>query len=203
MPTQIALLAVLSLAVACQRAPVPPPTPPRSAESPATVVVAADLPADVSAAFDQLQGQLKQRLLAEIARGGPEAAIDICKMDAAQLTAAQSTPQLRVGRTSIALRNPVNQPPRWAAHWVLEQGRRKVADGPKLASVPLPGGGMGYLRAIGTAPVCLACHGAQSSLTGGLRARLAQAYSKDTAVDFAEGDVRGWFWAEKSAESKK
>lgn len=199
MPTKLALLALLCLTAACERTPTAAATLPKPPESPASVAVVADLPADVSAAFDQLQGRLKERLLAELARGGPAAAIDVCKNEAPQLTEAQSTPKLRIGRTSVSLRNPANQPPAWARQWVGDQGRRKVSGGAKLASVALPNGGTGYLRAIGVAPVCLACHGPQTALADTLRARLRENYPADTAVDFAEGDLRGWFWAEREA----
>ena len=203
MPMKLAFFAVLSLAAACERTPAAPVTLPRPTESAPAVAAVAELPADVSAAFDQLQGHLKERLLAEIARVGPAAAIDVCKTEAPQLTAAQSTPTLRVGRTSVALRNPANQPPAWAQQWVRDQGRRKVAGGAKLASVALPNGGTGYLRAIGVAPVCLACHGPGAALPDALRARLSESYPADAAVDFAEGDLRGWFWAEREASPSK
>lgn len=201
MPAKLAFLALLTLAAACQRTPTAPPASAVPAEPSAAVVAAADLPADVSAAFDQLQGHLKERLVAELAHGGPVAAIDVCKSEAPRLTAAQSTSQLRIGRTSAALRNPANQPPAWAQQWVGEQGRRKLADGPRLASVALPNGGTGYLRAIGVAPVCLTCHGPRATLSGPLLARLSESYPADAAVDFAEGDLRGWFWAEKGPPS--
>ncbi len=202
MPSKVALLSLLFLAAACERTPAPPTALPKAIEPTVPVAAVADLPADVSAAFDQLQGRLKERLLAEISRGGPVAAIDVCKIEAPRLTAAQTTANLRVGRTSVALRNPANQPPDWAAQWVRDQGRRKVANGAKSASVLLPDGGTGYLRAIGAAPVCLACHGPRADLASEVGARLSQSYPADAAVDFAEGDLRGWFWAEKSAAAK-
>ena len=200
MPNKAIAFALLSLAAACERSPARPVTLVKATEPAVAVAVASELPVDVSAAFDQLQGHLKDRLLAEIARGGPAAAIDVCKTEAMPITAAQSTTQLRVGRTSVALRNPVNQPPAWAAQWVREQGRRKVATGPKLASVALPNGATGSLRAIGAAPVCASCHGARAGLSDEVRVRLAASYPADAAWDFAEGDLRGWFWAEKAAK---
>ena len=198
MPPKLAFLALLSLTAACERTATAPATANKPSESLVSVVAVADLPADVSAAFDQLQGRLKERLLAELARGGPAAAIDVCKTEALQLTGAQSTQKLRIGRTAVALRNPANQPPVWAQQWVGEQGRRKTADGAKLASVALPNGGTGYLRAIGVAPVCLACHGPRTALPDPLLARLRESYPADTAVDFAQGDLRGWYWAERA-----
>ncbi len=199
----LALAGVAVMAAACSRAEEKPAAAPAApaaeaaAPSPAGAVAATELPADVSAAMDQLQGRLKERLVAEIAKGGPVAAADICRTEAAAITAELQKTGLKIGRTSHALRNPANAAPAWAEAWVKAQGGRKVAAGPKLAAADLPGGGKGYLRAIGTAPVCLTCHGPADQLVPPLREVLAKAYPQDRATGFAENDVRGWFWAEK------
>lgn len=171
-----------------------------AAVAPAVAVAAAatELPAEISAAMDQLQGRLKDRLVAEIAKGGPVAAADICRSEAAAITAEFQKQGLKIGRTSHALRSPANAAPPWADAWVQAQQGRKVAAGPKLASADLPGGGKGYLRVIGTAPVCVNCHGPAEKLDPALKEVLAKAYPQDRATGFAENDVRGWFWVEKA-----
>jgi mono/diheme cytochrome c family protein len=40
------------------------------------------------------------------------------------------------------------------------------------------------------------CHGAREALGADVRDLLQAAYPHDRAVDFAEGDLRGWFWVE-------
>jgi hypothetical protein len=55
---------------------------------------------------------------------------------------------------------------------------------------------VGVLRPIGTAGVCLQCHGPVSRLSPDVLAYLAQAYPDDRAVGFEEGDLRGFAWAE-------
>ncbi len=169
----------------------------------AAVREATELPADVSAAMDQLQGQLKQRLQAELAAGGPAAAVEVCSTQAVTITQQLQRPGLRLGRTSAQLRNAGNAAPAWAQSWVDDQGRRKLAAGAKLAQVDLPDGGKGYLRAIGAAPLCLTCHGEPANLPEPVKAKLAQAYPGDKATGFAEGDLRGWFWAEVAAGSAR
>lgn len=202
-PTAIALAAcTVLLAAACNRAPSPPVEPAGAGKAVAAAPVgearpATELPADVSAVMDQLQAKLKERLLAEIAKGGPAAAAEVCRTEAAAMTASLQGQGLKIGRTSHALRNPANQPPPWAATWVQAQSGRKVGAGAKLAEADLPGGGKGYLRVIGTAPLCLTCHGPADSLDPGLKTVLARAYPQDRATGFAENDVRGWFWAER------
>lgn len=205
----------LALTAACNRAaePAASPTPAPNAEAatpaaPTPVAAALDptpvtaLPADVSAAMDQLQGKLKERLTAELQKGGPAAAAEVCRSEAPVITAGLQGPGLKIGRTSHLLRNSTSEAPAWAAAWVNAQGGRKVAAGPKMAQVELPGGGKGYLRVIGTAPVCLTCHGAPEAMDPALKTALAQGYPQDRATGFAENDVRGWFWAEVPAAGK-
>lgn len=205
----------LALTAACNRAaePAASPTPAPNAEAaapavPTPVAAALDptpvtaLPADVSAAMDQLQGKLKERLTAELQKGGPAAAAEVCRSEAPVITAGLQTPGLKIGRTSHLLRNSASEAPAWAAAWVKAQGGRKVAAGPKMAQVELPNGGKGYLRVIGTAPVCLTCHGSPEAMDPGLKTALAQGYPQDRATGFAENDVRGWFWAEVPAAGK-
>ena len=44
--------------------------------------------------------------------------------------------------------------------------------------------------------MCVTCHGAKESFSPALIGALAERYPSDQAVGFAEGDLRGWFWAE-------
>ena len=53
---------------------------------------------------------------------------------------------------------------------------------------------IGVLRPIGTAPLCLTCHG--PALAPEVREALAAKYPKDAARGFREGDLRGLLWAE-------
>jgi len=194
---QVGLVILVLAASACGKGSEPPAAAaPVATEAAASVREATELPADVSAAMDQLQGQLKQRLQAELAAGGPAAAVEVCSSQATVITQQLQRPGLRFGRTSVQLRNAGNAAPAWAQSWVEAQGRRKVAAGPKLAQVDLPGGGKGYLRAIGTAPLCLTCHGDPANVPEPVKTKLAQAYPGDKATGFADGDLRGWFWAE-------
>lgn len=199
-------LAGLMAAMACTRTEPNVAAPPATAAAEAAqakvdskgLVAATELPADVSAAMDRLQNRLKERLMAEVAKGGPAAAVEVCRTEAAAITAELNQGGLKIGRTSHGLRNPANAAPQWSAAWVQAQGGRKVAAGPKLAAVNLPGGAKGYVRAIGTASVCVTCHGPAEQLAPPIRELLAQRYPQDRATGFVENDLRGWFWAEKA-----
>lgn len=159
-------------------------------------------PERVVAAIAQLKGALGERLKGEIAKGGPIAAVDACRLEAPALTAAVDRPGLAVGRTSHRLRNPANKAPSWAepavnagaGHLISEVKRRRVF---KLGE-----GRRGYLEAIGVGALCVTCHGPTDAMAAPLAARLAAAYPEDQATGFAEGDLRGWFWVEYDARSR-
>ncbi len=132
-------------------------------------------------------GGTLMRTVMEAAESGLPAAVEVCADAAPRITAEAATPGLRIGRTSHRLRNPENVPPVWAASHV-------NAARPEAALFAGPEGQVGELVPIATAAPCVGCHGARDSLTPALRDALASRYPEDAAVDFAEGDLRGFFW---------
>ncbi len=193
------LLVLLSL-VACARAP--------AAGEPSPTALATYDPAQVppslapalwraEAATKALQQRLSRRLMEEMA-DGPNA-VKVCREEAPAIAADVSTMQgLAVGRTSHRLRNLANAPRPWATPYVAAAAGKPSAD-VKAVVVDL-GDRLGYLRPIGLAGGCLKCHGTAEGLSPGVRAALAGAYPGDRATGFAEGDLRGWFWAEVSKQ---
>jgi mono/diheme cytochrome c family protein len=101
-----------------------------------------------------------------------------------------------LGRTSHRLRNAANAPPAWAAPYVAAAAGKKAAE-VKPVAVDL-GDRIGLLRPIPTGQGCLRCHGPAEGLTPGVRDALSRGYPADQATGFAEGDLRGFFWAEAS-----
>jgi hypothetical protein len=139
---------------------------------------------------------LKRGLLAALeealARGGPEGAIDVCRVRAPEIAARASSPTLRVGRTSDRLRNPANAPADWMRP-ILEAWR--AAPGDRAARVVhLPEGRVGYAEPIVVQPLCLACHG--ESLSPALREHLAARYPEDRATGYRAGELRGLIYVE-------
>ena len=60
---------------------------------------------------------------------GPEAAARYCSLEAQGLTSGLAEARgVRVGRSSLRLRNPTNEGPPWVEAWLAEQGERE-ADG--------------------------------------------------------------------------
>jgi hypothetical protein len=142
-----------------------------------------------------LQGALLSRLREEMARGGPPAAITVCRDEAQAITAKIAREQgLALGRTSDRLRNPVNAAPAWARETVATSAGKRAAE---VQQVTFDlGDRVGVLRPIGTADTCTSCHGAPSAISPEVRHLLAKAYPADRATGFATGDLRGWMWAE-------
>lgn len=147
-------------------------------------------------AIAELQSTLLARLQAAMAAGGPPAAVAVCRDEAQALTASVGERhRLLIGRTSDRVRNPANAPRPWAAAHVAASAGMKVAEAAP-AVVDLEDGGVGVLRPIGVAPVCVTCHGPQEAVRAAIGPVLDDAYPDDRAVGFSPGDLRGWFWAE-------
>lgn len=136
---------------------------------------------------------LKSRLMAALTEAlgeGPGAAVAACRVEAPRIAAELSGDGLRVGRTSHRLRNPANAPAPWMRP--LLQRYVEGEDAPHL-TVELDGGALGYAEPIRTQPLCLDCHGTE--LPEPVRTQLAELYPQDRATGFAEGELRGLFWA--------
>jgi len=137
----------------------------------------------------------KQSLQAALKDGmerGPEAAIDVCRLDAPRLAGAAASPGVRVGRTSHRLRNPANAPAEWMRP-LLDAYRSAPSDaGPRV--VDLADGGTGYVEPIRVGGLCLTCHGEE--LAPAVAAKIAERYPDDRATGFRAGDFRGLFWVE-------
>lgn len=147
------------------------------------------------AAFASLQQKIGGRLKQVIESEGAPAAVNVCKIEAIDLTSAIAEQEgFVVGRTSHRLRNPSNVVPAWAVKWVEEFAGKKLL-GAEVAAVDL-GDRVGVLAPIGVMPMCLTCHGDPSTMDASVNERIATQYPEDQATGFSAGDLRGWFWAE-------
>lgn len=147
------------------------------------------------AAIDELQATLGKRLKEVMAAGGPPAAMSVCSAEAQAMTRDIATRTgVEVGRTSERLRNPENAPRAWVRPYLERNRGRRGAD-VIPASIELPGR-VGVVRPIAVQPMCLACHGDPAAIAPEVKAVLAARYPADAATGYAEGDLRGVFWAE-------
>ena len=201
---RVACLAFVGLMVlaACSRQPADEPT---ASQQPAQWQAVA--PAEMTetqkaqhelglAAVNALMSELMGELTAALDSGGPTEAIGVCR-ETAPTIAARVGEQfgLEIGRTSFALRNPGNTAPKWADGLVSSQ-----VDAP--AFLAGPGGELGALLPIRLRAECQMCHGAAETVAEEVQAAIAEHYPEDKAVNFAEGDLRGWFWFETPAGSE-
>ncbi len=151
------------------------------------------------AASQLLMTRLGARLKAAIQEGGVSAAVDACHLEAQPLTAQTSTDLgIRVGRTALRVRNPVNAPDAWETAQ-LERFQAQLAAGvlpDQLEAIEHVQSQSGvsswrYMKPIMTGGLCLNCHGdtLQPEVAELIRAR----YPSDEAVGFSAGELRGAF----------
>ena len=177
----IALAALLSL-------------PLSAAEAPAPETLASQARGLAGNFMLSLQGEL----FAAMKAGGPENALDVCKVRAPQIAKASATgTPWKIGRTALKVRNPQNAPDAWESA-KLEEFRKRLAGGEEMAAleawevVDVEGRRtFRFAKAIGTTSPCLTCHGAD--LKPEVASKLKELYPDDQAVGFAAGQLRGAF----------
>lgn len=158
------------------------------------------LVAKARTAIKGLGGNLKAELMGAMKKGGPVAAIDVCKTVAPSIAASQSQAHgLKISRTALKLRNPANKPDEFERR-VMEDFVSKIDAGadPKTldhAETVMQADGtkvFRYMKAIPTAEKpCLACHG--ESIAPEVKAEIDKRYPEDQATGFKAGQLRGAF----------
>lgn len=189
-----ALFFAVALLAACRREPSPPVPAPAPA-------VAAPLAQDARAldaaraAAGRLGQTLRQRLTAAMSQGGPAAAARVCSTEAQTIAATIARESgVRVGRSSLRLRNPANDGPAWVTDWLRAQGERPAAGVTGIERVE--GSVARVLRPIPLEGVCVTCHGPADQIPAEVREVLSAAYPRDRATGYQPGDLRGALWAE-------
>lgn len=137
-------------------------------------------------------------LTEEVAKGGPEGAILVCRDKAPQLArAASEETGWNVRRVSLRNRNPKAVPDAWERA-ALEDFDRRAAGGEtpatlEKAEVVTEGGKQfyRYMRALPTQELCLNCHGLPERLTPAVQERLKALYPDDKAIGYRPGEIRG------------
>lgn len=185
-PSRLAL-ACLVLASGCSGGS-PSAAAPGSADSAAV--------ARARTAADGLGRDLMGLLSAEMARGGPEAAIAVCADSAQRRTERHQAEGLRIRRVGTRVRNPANAPDtvEQAVLQVWDEAMAKgrpPGDTSFAAAAPDGPREVRYLRPIRVAEMCLACHGDPGRQSPRVRSLLAERYPMDRAVGYAVGDLRG------------
>jgi len=150
-------------------------------------------------AAGQLIQELGAQLRAELAKGGPDGAVSVCKTIAPELAGRISRDKgWRVSRVSLKVRNPLlGSPDAWEQS-VLSEFDRRVAAGEKAETLEFgevveePAGRYyRYMKAIPVQPLCLTCHGSPDAVPASVQERLRTEYPQDRATGYSAGQVRG------------
>ena len=140
-------------------------------------------------ALDPLKRELRSALVAALEEGGPERAIEVCRLRAPEIARLTSSGGATVGRTSHRLRNPENAPEPWMSAFLEEYLAHPDDEEPR--AVRLASGEIGYVEPIRMKGICTQCHG--DRIEAGVKARLEALYPEDQATGFEKGELRGMF----------
>ena len=150
----------------------------------------------------QVAASVPPRLLtvlqAEIARGGPAGAVEVCRDKApAMAKAASEETGWAIRRVSLKNRNPKAVPDAWERAALEDFDRRAAAGEPpaQLERVEVVNDGgrrlQRYMRALPTQDLCVQCHGTPDRISPAVAAKLTQIYPQDRAVGYRVGQIRG------------
>jgi hypothetical protein len=142
--------------------------------------------------------KLLQVLTDEIAKGGPESAIEVCKEKAPQLAkAASEQTGWGIRRVSLLNRNPKAIPDDWERA-ALEDFDRRAAAGESPATLEkgeIVANGdrkeYRYMKALPVQQICLACHGSADKLKPEVISKLQALYPADRGIGYSMGQIRG------------
>lgn len=140
-------------------------------------------------------GTLKPQLKKALAQGGVQQAIEVCSVQAPEIAKNLSmSTQWQVKRVSLKARNHRNAVPNAWERSVLEEFNHRQQQGESaktIAKSAVVGDEFRFMKAQGTAPLCLTCHG--STLTAETKAALKEYYPEDKATGYSLGQIRGAF----------
>lgn len=147
--------------------------------------------------FQELSGALQSAMR----KDGPSAAVAVCRDIAPAINSRLSLENgWRVTRVGTRVRNPLlGTPDAWERDVLNKFARRQQAGEalPEINHAEVTGSGehrqFRYMRAIGTQPACLACHGSAEQIDGDIKAMLDKHYPHDQATGYKAGELRGAF----------
>lgn len=153
------------------------------------------LKAEAITIVKQFGGTLKPQLKKALAQGGVQKAIKVCSVQAPEIAKNLSmSTQWQVKRVSLKARNHHNATPNAWERSILEEFNQRQQQGEtakKMAKAVVVGDEFRFMKAQGTAPLCLTCHG--SDLTTETKAALKEYYPQDQATGYSLGQIRGAF----------
>lgn len=153
------------------------------------------LKAEAVTIVKQFGGTLKPQLKKALTEGGVKQAIEVCSVKAPEIAKnlTMTTPW-QVKRVSLKARNNHNATPNAWEKSVLEEFDQRQQQGESaktISKAEVVKDEFRFMKAQGTAPLCLTCHGNELSVE--TKAALNEYYPKDQATGYSLGQVRGAF----------
>lgn len=145
--------------------------------------------------FGDFKMQLASRLMAAMKEGGPEKAIEVCKVASPEIEKSLSG-EAQVLRVSQKPRNPEHRASE-VESMVLDLWSARLKEGKPIGAVVVPT----ETGRVVMAPIqisgemCLSCHGIGEQIKPETAAALKKAYPNDEATGYALNDLRGAFVA--------
>jgi len=173
--------------------------------APSATLAAAETPVSAAAlakaegAAKKLGGTLKQKLMGALGSGSAAQAVEVCAGEAQALVAqVRKETGVRVGRSSLRLRNEADAPPEWVGAWLKAQGERKAEGALGIHAVveTKEGKVARVLVPIAVEAPCILCHGDPAAIAPEVKGAIEARYPKDAATGYQVGDLRGALWAE-------
>ncbi len=143
----------------------------------------------------QFGGTLKPLLKKSLTEGGVKQAIEICSIKAPEIAEKLSlSTYWQVKRVSLKARNNHSATPTAWEKASLEEFNQRQQQGESAKTIvkaEIINNEFRFMKAQGVTPLCLTCHG--SELNDDTKAVLKKYYSKDQAVGYSLGEIRGAF----------
>ncbi len=154
--------------------------------------------ADARRVASSIPPKLVAVLVEQIAKGGADGAILVCRDTAPRLAKAASEESgWAIRRVSLRNRNLRAVPDPWERAALEDFDRRAAGgEGPatfEKAEIVTEDGKQyyRYMRALPVQPLCLNCHGTPDQLIPAVKERLKDLYPDDKAVGYRPGEIRG------------
>lgn len=151
----------------------------------------ADFASDAKIQSDLLKINLMNNLTTQIRKNGVVAAVEFCHESALPLTDKAKYKKLKMGRTSLKIRNPKNSAPEWIKTYLKEASKTTAQNPFKQQVVVLQDKTTAFISPLYVAPQCLQCHG---NLSGVLKEKINKLYPNDQATGYKAGEFRGFVW---------
>lgn len=151
----------------------------------------ADFAGDAKIQSDLLKKNLMNNLTTQIRKNGVVAAVEFCHESALPLTDKAKSKKLKMGRTSLKIRNPKNTAPQWIKSYLNEASKTTAQNPFKEQVVILQDKSKAFISPLYVTHQCLQCHG---KLGGALKEKINKLYPNDQATGYKAGEFRGFVW---------